>query len=355
MVNRLLDQAFSGENATMTPAIFSLSGPKLTDAERAFFKEADPAGYILFGRNIETREQLRALTDDLRGLHARDGLLISVDQEGGRVSRMKPPEWPVYPPQGMFGQLYDVAPASAIQAARANAQLLAMDLLEVGITVDYLPLLDLPVAGGHDVIGDRAFGREPMQVAALGRAVLDGLSRGGVTGCVKHMPGHGRATVDSHKDLPTVTATEEVLEDDIAPFAKLAEAPVAMSAHIRYTAWDADNPATLSQKVISEIIRGRIGFDGLLLTDDIDMQALDGTIPERSARAIAAGCDVVLNCWGKMRDMEGTVAALPAMSEASTARLDRALSYAAMPSDATSREELLAMRDELIEAVRAAA
>ena len=185
----------------MTPAIFGLSGSTLTDDERAFFKEADPAGYILFARNCVGREQLRALTDELRSIHGRDRLLISIDQEGGRVVRMKPPEWDAYPPQGVFAQLYDIAPASAIQAARANAQLLALDLTEVGITVDYLPLLDVPVKGAHDIIGDRAMGYEPMQVAALGRAVLDGLARGGVAGCIKHMPGHGRAMVDSHKDL----------------------------------------------------------------------------------------------------------------------------------------------------------
>ncbi|WP_271077084.1 beta-N-acetylhexosaminidase [Aurantiacibacter sp. MUD61] len=339
----------------MTPAIFSLSSPKLTDAERAFFKEADPAGYILFGRNIETREQVRALTDDLRSIQGREKLLISVDQEGGRVSRMKPPEWPAYPPQGVFAQLYEVAPASAIQAARANAQLLAMDLHEVGITVDYLPLLDVRVEGAHDVIGDRALGAEPMQVAALGRAVLEGLTRGGVTGCVKHMPGHGRAMVDSHKDLPVVDAGEAELDVDIAPFKRLADAPIAMSAHIRYTTWDRDNPATLSEKVISEIIRSRIGFDGLLLTDDIDMEALDGTIPERSARAIAAGCDVVLNCWGKMEDMEGTVKALPAMSDAARKRLDRALVNAGTPTDPAPREDLLKLRDGLLDAAGVAA
>ncbi|MBH5323336.1 beta-N-acetylhexosaminidase [Aurantiacibacter sediminis] len=334
----------------MTPAIFSLSGPQLTDAERAFFKEADPAGYILFGRNVETREQLRALTDDLRSIHGREKLLISIDQEGGRVSRMKPPEWTAYPPQGVFAQLYEIAPASAIQAVRANAQLLAMDLHEVGITVDYLPLLDVRVEGSHDVIGDRALGAEPMQVAALGRAVLDGLARGGVAGCIKHMPGHGRAMVDSHKDLPVVEASAEELQVDIAPFQKLADAPIGMSAHIRYPTWDRDNPATLSEKVIGEIIRGRIGFDGLLLTDDIDMEALEGTIPERSARAIAAGCDVVLNCWGKMDDMEGTMKAVPAMTDAAHARLDRALADTGTPGDSASRDKLVAQRDGLLEA-----
>lgn len=340
---------------TMTPAIFSPSGLTLSDDERAFFSEVDPAGYILFARNIDNREQLRALIDELRALHGREKLLVSIDQEGGRVARMKPPEWDKYPPQGVFGGLYAIAPASAIEAARVNAQLIAMDLAEVGITVDYLPLLDLPVEGAHDVIGDRALGREPMQVAALGRAVLNGLARGGIAGCIKHIPGHGRATVDSHKRLPVVDASAEELETDIAPFAKLSAAPIAMSAHIRYTAWDADNPATLSETVIGAIIRQRIGFDGLLLSDDIDMEALDGTIPERSARAIAAGCDLVLNCWGKIRDMAGTVKALPAISKQSAARLDRALAHATPPAKQPDRAQLVTTRDELLAAARAAA
>lgn len=332
----------------MTPAIFSLSGPQLTEDERAFFAQAQPAGYILFGRNVENREQLRALTDSLRSLHGHDDLLISIDQEGGRVSRMKPPEWDAYPAPGIFAQLYGIAPASAIQAIRANSQLLALDLAEVGITVDYHPVLDIPSDGAHDVIGDRALGRDPMQVAALGRATLDGLKRGGVIGCIKHMPGHGRATADSHKELPIVEASEEDLATDIAPFAKLSDAPIAMTAHIRFTAWDAANPATQSEFVISEIIRERIGFDGLLLSDDIDMQALEGTIPERSARAVAAGCDLVLNCWGKMDDMAGTAEVLPAMSEVSRARLDRAMSGAGEVADETPREELLATRDAFL-------
>ncbi|QZH73882.1 MAG: beta-N-acetylhexosaminidase [Erythrobacter sp.] len=339
----------------MTPAIFSTSGLRLTADERAFFKEADPAGYILFGRNVQDREQLRALTGDLRSIHGRDKLLISIDQEGGRVARMKPPEWPAYPPQGRFAELYDIAPASAIQAARANAQLLALDLNEVGITVDYLPLLDVRVEGAHDVIGDRALGAEPMQVAALGRAVLDGLARGGVAGCIKHMPGHGRAAVDSHKDLPVVTASDAELETDIAPFARLAHAPMAMTAHIRFTAWDAEHPATQSEFVIEQIIRKRIGFSGLLLTDDIDMQALGGTIPERSALAHKAGCDVVLNCWAKLDEMQGTVNALPAMSEVTAARLEQALAGVGEPTDSTPRAELLEARDSLLAIVKAAA
>ncbi len=216
---------------------------------------------------------------------------------------------------------------------------------EVGITVDYLPLLDVRVDGAHDVIGDRALGAEPMQVAALGRAVLDGLARGGVAGCIKHMPGHGRAMVDTHKELPVVTATDGELETDIAPFAKLAHAPMAMTAHIRFTAWDADHPATQSEFVIEQIIRKRIGFDGLLLTDDIDMQALGGTIPERSAIAHKAGCDIVLNCWAKMDEMQGTVDALPAMSEVTAARLERALARHRRGGGRNPRAELLEARD----------
>ncbi len=339
----------------MTPAIFSLSGLELTEDERAFFAEAQPAGYILFGRNVENREQLRALTDSLRTLHGREDLLISIDQEGGRVSRMKPPEWDAYPAPGLFAQLFDIAPASAIQAIRANAHLLALDLAEVGITVDYHPVLDIPAKGAHDVIGDRALGRDPMQVAALGRATLDGLARAGVVGCIKHMPGHGRATVDSHKDLPIVDAGEDELATDIAPFAKLSDAPMAMTAHIRFTSWDAANPATQSEFVIAEIIRKRIGFDGLLLSDDIDMQALDGTIPERSARAVAAGCDLVLNCWGKMDDMVGSAEVLPAMSDATRKRLDRAMSGAGKIADDTPREELLVARESFLALVGARA
>lgn len=330
----------------MTPAIFGLSGLSLTSNERDFFRDADPAGYILFGRNVENREQLRALTDDLRALHGRDRLLISIDQEGGRVARMKPPHWLAFPPGEVFAKLWDIAPASAIEAARANAHALAMDLAEVGITVDYLPLLDVRQPGAHDVIGDRALGAEPMQVAALGRAVLDGLAGGGVAGCVKHIPGHGRAMADSHKELPTVTASAEELELDMAPFHTLRDAAIGMTAHVRYTAWDAENPGTLSPFVVNQIIRGRIGFTGLLLTDDVDMQALDGTVPERAERAVAAGCDIVLNCWAKMDDQVGIASRLPAISAAAAERLDRALAVRAAP--AVAQAELLAKRDSLL-------
>lgn len=333
----------------MIPAIFGLGGLQLTADERAFFRDCDPAGYILFGRNIADPEQLRRLTDDLRSIHGRERLLISIDQEGGRVARLRPPLWAGYPAGQAFDALYQIAPASAIEAARANATAMGLELSAMGITVDYHPPLDLRVPGAHDVIGDRAFGSDPMAVAALGRAVLEGLAAGGVTGCIKHMPGHGRSDVDTHKALPTVTASAAELEDDLAPFRTLNQALVGMTGHLVFTAWDAANPATLSPTIIRDIIRGAIGFDGLLLTDDIDMEALGGTIPERALRAHAAGCDIVLNCWAKMDDMQGICAVLPAMSEATAARLDRALAGTRVAPDIVPQAaELLAKRDALL-------
>ena len=332
----------------MTPAIYGMSGLALTADERAFFRESDPAGYIIFARNVESREQLRALTDSLRDLHGRDDVFICIDQEGGRVARMKPPEWAAYPPGEAFDRLYDVAPASAIEAARANAHALGLDLAEAGITVDCLPLLDVRQPGANDVIGDRALGREPMRVAALGRAVLDGLARAGVVGVVKHVPGHGRSMCDTHKELPTVTASESELEADIAPFRALAQAPVAMTAHIIYSAWDSENPATQSPFVIGEIIRKRIGFDGLLLSDDLDMEALSGTIPERAERAVAAGCDIALNCWGRMDDMVGIAERLPALTDKGAQRLRQAMASVAGKSVEADRAVLLARRDSLL-------
>lgn len=333
----------------MTPAIFGLAGLTLSDDERAFFRDADPAGYILFGRNIDSRAQLRALTDELRAIHGRDHCFICIDQEGGRVARMKAPEWLAYPPGEAFDRLYDVAPASAIEAARNNAEALGLDLAEAGISVDCLPLLDVRQPGANDVIGDRALGADPMRVAALGRAVLQGLGSAGVAGVVKHVPGHGRAMADSHKALPVVTASAEELETDIAPFRALASAPIAMTAHIRYTAWDNENPATQSPFVIGQIIRGAIGFDGLLLTDDLDMEALDGSVPERAARAIAAGCDIALNCWARMDDMVGIAEALPSVSAETAARLDRALAGTRVAApDTTKQAALLAKRDALL-------
>ena len=340
----------------MIPAIFGCSGPQLTPDERDFFRDADPAGYILFGRNCESPEQLRALTDELRALHGRERLLVSIDQEGGRVARLRPPHWSAYPAGEAFDRLYQLAPASAIEAARANAHAMALELSAMGITVDFHAPFDVRRPETSGAIGDRSLGSDPMQVAALGRAVLGGMALGGVAGCLKHMPGHGRATVDSHHEMPKVTASVEELEVDIAPFRSLNHAPIGMTAHLLFTAWDPENPATLSETIIRDIIRGVIGFDGLLLSDDIDMQALDGTIPERSERAHAAGCDVILNCWAKIGDMQGMCEVLPSMDEVSSARLDRALAEtriaAEMPED---QPLLLAKRDALLALTETAA
>ena len=333
-----------------TAAIFGLAGLELTADERAFFAEADPAGYILFGRNCETRDQLRRLTDDLRTLHGRDDLVISIDQEGGRVARLKPPEWARYPAGEVFARLYDAAPASAIEAVRVNAQAMALELAEVGITVDYHAPFDVRRPETDDAIGDRALGSDPMHVAALGRGLLDGMAAGGVVGCLKHMPGHGRATCDSHKEMPVVRASAEELEADMAPFRALSDAVLGMSAHIVFTAWDADRPATQSPKVIEDIIREEIGFDGLLLTDDIDMQALEGSIPERGKRALEAGCDIVLNCWAKMDDMVGIAEQCPSPGDAARRRLKRVHEAIGSSSVEADREALLAKRDALLAA-----
>jgi len=338
----------------MLPAIFGIAGTVLGAEERAFFRDADPAGYILFARNIENRAQLRGLTDSLRDIHGRDRLFICIDQEGGRVARMQPPEWLAFPPGEVFDNLYKLAPASAIEAARVNAQALGLDLAEVGITVDCHPVVDLRYPGAHDIIGDRALGSDPKQVAALGRAVLDGLSRAGVAGCIKHMPGHGRALADSHKDLPVVDADERALAHDIEPFHALAQAPVGMTAHVLYSAWDKQNPATLSPFVIGDVIRKRIGFDGLLLSDDLDMEALSGSVPQRAARAIGAGCDIALNCWAKMDDMTAMADLLPPLSLDAARRLESALDMAGRKMPA-AQSDLIAKRDALLDLVSARA
>ena len=340
----------------MVPAIFGLTGLTLTAEELAFFADADPAGYILFGRNIASRDQVRGLTDQLRSIHGRDRLFISIDQEGGRVARMKPPVWEAYPTGEAFARLYDLAPSSAIAAARANAEALGIDLAEVGISVDHAPVLDVRQPGAHDVIGDRALGDEPLRVAALGRATLEGLACAGVAGTIKHLPGHGRTTCDTHKALPTVTASEAELEHDLQPFMRLNSALIGMTGHLLFTAWDAQNPATQSPYVVEEIIRKRIGFDGLLLTDDLDMEALSGTVPERAARSVAAGCDLALNCWAKADDMIGIAKALPTMAESSAIRLTRALARTCVPQDGTARQaDLVAKRDALLALVGQAA
>ena len=334
----------------MQAAIYGPRGEALTADERAFFRDADPAGYILFRRSCANREQLRALTDELRALSGRDDVPILMDQEGGRVARMRPPEWPAFPKAEVFALAWEKAPMTAIEAARANAQAIAAMMRESGLNVDCLPLLDVRKPGATDIIGDRALGTDPMQVAALGRAVLEGLAAGGCVGVVKHMPGHGRALVDSHKELPVVDAPDEALEEDLAPFRTLAWAPMGMTAHVVYTAWDAERPASLSPKVIEEVIRGRIGFDGLLISDDLGMHALTGSFRDRAAGVLAAGCDIALHCSGDMDEMVSCAGGVGEMSEASRGRLDRAMATIAGAGEGPSCEKLAERRDALLAA-----
>ncbi len=332
----------------MIPAFLGLAGPVLGEAERSFFRAADPAGYILFKRNCVDRGQLRALTDDLRALSGRDDLPILIDQEGGRVQRMAPPEWPKLPAAEPFARLYEKAPVSAMEAVRLNALAIAVMLRESGITVDCLPLLDVRRPDADAIIGDRSFGADPIQVASLGRLVLDGLREGGVVGVVKHMPGHGRAMADSHKELPVVTASDAELADDIRPFERLCDAPMGMTAHVVYTAWDAERCASLSPVVIADIIRGRIGFDGLLMSDDLGMCALSGGFADRAGGVITAGCDIALHCSGDLAEMEAVAGALGPIGATARARLDRAMATIAGAAPVDSFDDLAARRDALL-------
>ena len=333
----------------MQAAIYGLEGLELSDDERSFFRDADPAGFILFKRNCENAAQVLRLTDALRDLSGRPDLPILIDQEGGRVARMKPPVWPAFPAAERFDQLYALAPSSAIEAVRSNARAIGLTLRESGVNVDALPLLDVRQPGASDVIGDRALGSEPMQVAALGRAVLDGLASAGVVGIIKHIPGHGRALVDSHKELPVVTASADELESDLEPFERLSSAPMGMTAHVIYTAWDPDHPASLSPTVIGDVIRGRIGFDGFLMSDDLGMEALQGDFGSRAAGVVAAGCDAALHCSGKMDEMVAVAASVPPLGAEAEARLARAMATTLTDDDdGPSFAEVVAKRDALL-------
>jgi len=332
----------------MQAAIYGLEGLALKDDERSFFRDSEPAGFVLFRRNCESHEQMLRLTDSLRALNGRDDVPILIDQEGGRVARMRPPEWPAFPPAERFAILYRAAPSSAIEAVRANARALALMLRSVGVNVNALPLLDVRQEGASDIIGDRALGSEPMQVAALGRAVLDGMASAGVVGIIKHIPGHGRALVDSHKELPVVTAGADELESDLEPFERLASAPMGMTAHVVYTAWDSERPASLSPVVIRDIIRERIGFDGWLMSDDLGMEALKGDFASRAAGVVAAGCDVALHCSGKMDEMVEVASSVPSMSAEGHDRLARAMASTRLDLEGIDFAEEIAKRDQLL-------
>ncbi len=330
-------------------AIYGCAGPRLGDDEREFFRKSAPYGFILFARNVETPEQLRALVRDLRDAVGRDDAPVLIDQEGGRVQRLKPPHWRAAPPGRRFGEALLCDAKSAEQGAEANARLIAAELADLGIDVDCLPLLDVPVPGAHDIIGDRAFGETPEVVIALGRAVCRGLRAGGVMPIVKHIPGHGRARSDSHLELPLVEASlAELRATDFAPFKALAdEACWAMTAHVVYSAIDPSAPATLSAKVIGEVIRGEIGFDGPLISDDLSMKALSGDFAGRTKGALAAGCDLVLHCNGDMAEMAAVAGACAPLTDRAAARLARAAAGLTKPS-AIDRAALLAQVEGLI-------
>ena len=305
----------------MKALICGCSGPVFSDDERAFFSEVRPYGLILFARNIESPEQVRALVSDFRALVGWPQAPVLIDQEGGRVQRLRPPHWQEFPPAARLGALWARDPLAALRAARLVTWLLALELADLGINVDALPVLDVPVAGAHDVIGDRAYAREPQTVALLARAAIAGLQAAGIAPIIKHIPGHGRARADSHEELPVVDAPLATLRrHDFLPFAALADAPMAMTAHVVYSAIDAANPATTSRTVIADIIRGEIGFDGLLMSDDLAMRALTGPLPARAEAALAAGCDVVLHCSGELEEMRAVAAVCPALSGKSLAR-----------------------------------
>jgi beta-N-acetylhexosaminidase len=308
----------------MLAAIFGVSGLALTQEERSFFQDAQPLGFIVFARNIETPEQLRRLVDDLRSTVSHADAPVLIDQEGGRVQRLRPPHWRAAAPAARFGALARQKAQAGAKAVFLNHQLIGAELAALGIDVDCAPLIDVHQPGAHDVIGDRAFSGDPEEVATLGRAAAEGLMSAGITPIIKHIPGHGRSMVDSHLDLPRVaTSHAELARTDFLPFRKLNDMPWAMTAHIVYEAIDPTLPATLSPKVIAEIIRGEIGFDGLLLSDDLSMKALNGPLDDLTYRALKAGCDVALHCNGKMEEMRLIAAGAAPLSKAAEERYTR--------------------------------
>ncbi|MBV8926870.1 MAG: beta-N-acetylhexosaminidase [Bradyrhizobium sp.] len=313
--------------------ITGLSGTRLSGAERDFIRAERPWGFILFRRNIDTPAQVSELTAEIRDAMGGQNVPILVDQEGGRVQRFRPPNWPLYPAGAAFGQLYDIDPALGLKAARLSARLIADDLVKVGVTVDCLPLADVPVRGADDVIGDRAYGNEPTKVAAIARAVTEGLEQGGILPILKHIPGHGRATADSHLALPVVDASENELEAiDFAAFKSLVELPMAMTAHVVFSAYDPAHPATTSATMIERVIRGLIGFQGLLMSDDVGMNALAGSIAERTKALLAAGCDMVLACSGEPEEMHQVARETPELSGKALKRAEAALASRQAPT-----------------------
>src|ERR1700757_502597 len=317
----------------MTKAFISgVAGLTLSHAEREFIAAERPWGFILFKRNVETPGQVISLIEELRKAVGQPDAPVLIDQEGGRVQRLAPPHWPVYPAGAVFSRLYDLDPALGLQAARLSARLIADDLGQLGVSVDCLPLADVPVAGADVVIGDRAYGTEPAKVAAIARAVTGGLEDGGILPVLKHIPGHGRATTDTHFRLPVVDTVQGELErTDFAAFRPLADLPMAMTAHVVFSAYDGAQPATTSATMIERVIRGLIGFQGLLMSDDVSMNALAGSIAERTHAIFAAGCDIVLHCNGKLEEMRDVARQTPELSGEALRRASAALASRKAP------------------------
>ncbi len=331
--------------------ILGSSGPALTPDEKAFFRDERPWGFIVFARNIESAGQLRDLAAEMRACAGRADAPVFVDQEGGRVQRLRPPLAPDYPPASALGALWRRDRQAGLRAAWLMSRLHAFDLLRHGLNADCLPVLDVPVEGAHDVIGDRAYGKDPGIVAAMGRAAMDGLVAGGVLPVIKHIPGHGRAFADSHHHLPVVEAPLEALRaHDFPPFRALNDAPMAMTAHVVYTAIDAARPATTSPRAIAEIIRGELGFDGLLMSDDVSMKALSGDFASRTQAIVAAGCDVVLHCNGLMEEMRAVAGAAPVLSGEALRRARHAVAGLGA-NDGAGEDETRAEFSAMFEAV----
>jgi beta-N-acetylhexosaminidase len=324
--------------------IAGLAGLQLSAREAALLREARPCGVILFARNVREPEQVRRLTD-AAGSAVGSDILVLIDQEGGRVRRLLPPHWRALPAAAAYGRLYADDPGEACRSARLAAQLAAAELRAVGVNTNCVPVLDVPAAGSHAIIGDRAYGCDARQVAALGRAVAEGSMAGGVLPVIKHMPGHGRATKDSHLELPVVSASRAELEHtDFAPFRALRDMPAAMTAHVVFEAIDAQRPASISARVTREVMRGAIGFDGLLMSDDLGMKALSGSIAERARAVTDAGSDLALVCSGDCRDTEAVAAAVPALAGPALARFERACAVfrQQQPLDVAEAEQGLA-------------
>ena len=323
--------------------IAGCTGMELSEAEADFFRKEQPWGFIIFAHNIEDREQVSALTSQMRECVGRDDAPILIDEEGGRVQRLRPPHWLSNPPGQVLGKIYERDANDGKRAAWLLSRLIAHDLLEIGVNVDCLPILDVPVEGVSDAIGDRAYSRDVDIISEIGQSVVDGLMAGGVLPIVKHMPGHGRAICDSHFELPLVTETlEELIASDFKPFKALNKVAMAMTAHIVFEAIDSENPATTSTKMIDEIIRGTIGFDGLLMSDDVSMEALSGDYVERTKSSFAAGCDIVLHCNGKMDEMLQVASATPELKGQALKRAQFALSQL-KPAD---NQDIAALRTE---------